>query len=121
MIQFSVATEVAKSLIGDLYKPIFEQITPNEVGKMARALALAREYGARLQAKSQNLKDGGLDALVNNYPDHGFVIDREEASTIFHRLRSPNRVETQLIAALGDAALAPNDDGADIRFLSQPQ
>lgn len=39
--------------------------------------------------------------LVDSYPDHGFVIDRTEASRLFYKVRAPNKEERALVLALG--------------------
>ena len=49
------------------------------------------------------LKNGRvMDYLVAAYPDHGFVIDREEAGDLFHNVEKPTAELERLADALGE-------------------
>lgn len=85
-----VASEIAGSLVMGLFEPMFAQIDPIRLGEMNAALQIAHEYGNRLNEKAQNLKDTALSKLINNYPTHGFVIDRAEARKLFERVVPPS-------------------------------
>lgn len=88
-----VASEIASKLVMGIYEPMYAQIDPIRLGEMNAALQIAHEYGTRLTEKSKNLKTGALAKLINSYPNHGFVIDRAEARTLFERVDSPNPQE----------------------------
>lgn len=47
-----------------------------------------------------------IDKLATGYPDHGFVIDREEAETLFKNVEEPNDLLQTLSGNLG--SLDPN-------------
>lgn len=94
------ATEIATSLTVGLFQPIYEQIEPNRLGEIARAMSIAEQYGERLDRVSDNLKPGALQKMVNGYPSHRFVIDREEASDLFRRVREPETDEWVLTESL---------------------
>ncbi|WP_106935439.1 SDH family Clp fold serine proteinase [Variovorax sp. PMC12] len=81
-----VASELAGDLVRGIYEPMYAQIDPVRLGEMNAALQIAHEYGTRLNDKSKNLKPDALGKLINNYPAHGFVIDRAEARTLFERV-----------------------------------
>ena len=51
-------------------------------------MRVAMEYGNRLNRG--NLKEGALARLISGYPSHGFIIDRDEAATLFERVRDVN-------------------------------
>jgi len=118
------AAELAASLVGTLLEPIYRQIEPVKIGENQRAMSITKGYGLRLAQKSGVLKDGKvMDFLVAAYPDHGFVIDREEAGGLFHNVMKPTVELERLAEVLGDKALFPRDPsasnrGAEIRFLS---
>jgi len=65
----------------DLTKPLLDKTDPVRYTTASRALKIAEEYAARLlqpkypRAKAQQI----ARHLVEKYPDHGFVIDRQEA------------------------------------------
>ena len=96
-----VASEIASNLVRGIYEPIFAQIDPVRLGEMNAALQIAHEYGTRLNKKSANLKDNALSKLINNYPTHGFVIDRAEARDLFIRVEPPD----ERVALAGKFAL----------------
>lgn len=94
------ATEIATSLTVGLFQPIYQQIEPNRLGEIARAMSIAEQYGERLDRVSDNLKPGALQKLVNGYPSHRFVIDREETKDLFRRVREPEPDERVLVESL---------------------
>ena len=63
-------------------------------------MRIAREYGERL--KSKLLKSGALDRLVQDYPSHGFVIDKEEALQYFTKVDDLTPDEMSLAEFLED-------------------
>jgi len=85
-ITLQTAAKIASDLATGLLVPISAQINPVYVGEVARALNIANRYGRMLDRRSQNLKPGGLDLLISDYPSHGFVIDGHEAQNIFNRV-----------------------------------
>lgn len=88
-------TRLAASIAGEMtvgmLRPLYEQIDPIRLGEIERAMMVAAEYGERI--KTDNLKDGSLDKLITAYPSHGFVIDRDEAATLFFDVRAPSAEE----------------------------
>lgn len=118
------AAELSAKMVVGLLDPVFAQVEPMKVGENARAMNITRAYGARLSQSAKSLHAPQmLDYLVNAYPDHGFVIDREEASYIFRDVREPTADMARLASALGERALipklgVPGAEGALIEFLS---
>lgn len=92
------AAEIAAKLTVGLMDPIFAQIDPVRLGEINRAILVAHEYGTRIGSK--NLKPEMLDKLVAGYPDHSFVIDRDEAKELFHNIRRPSEMEMKLAIML---------------------
>lgn len=91
-----VASEIASRLVMGMYEPMYSQIDPIRLGEMNAALQIAHAYGTRLEEKSKSLKSGALSKLINEYPTHGFVIDRAEARTLFNSIVSPQAHEQKL-------------------------
>ncbi|HYE79239.1 MAG TPA: SppA protein [bacterium] len=91
-----LAAELAGTLSLGLVTPIIAQVDPMRIGEIQRAVAIALEYGRRL---GTSLKPGALDRLVTSYPDHSFVIDREEASELF-KVVSPQTDHEYIMALL---------------------
>ncbi len=98
------ATEIATNLTIGLFQPIYQQIEPNRLGEITRAVSIAQEYGLRLNNVSKNLKEtrefSALQKLVNGYPSHRFVIDRAETEDLFKRVRGPEQDEQALVDSL---------------------
>lgn len=91
-----IASEICSKLVIGLYEPLLAQIDPVKLGEMNAALQIANNYGSRLNDKSKSLKSNALAKLINDYPTHGFVIDRAESKTLFERVSKPNEMEQQL-------------------------
>ena len=109
-ITFKTAAEAASPIVSGVLSPIFAQIDPIKVGETARALQIASQYAELLGRSSRNLRDGyrGIDKLARGYPDHGFVIDREEAKALFNNVTEPDDRLLSLAKYLG-----PLDPGRD--------
>ena len=87
IISFRTAAQAASELVTRLYRPIFSQIDPMEVGEKARSMRIASDYGSRLNSQADNLKDQALKHLTQTYPSHSFVIDSQEAERLFKATR----------------------------------
>ena len=120
-VTFKTATQVAVELAKGVVAPVMAQIDPMHVGEVSRALKIGKEYGARLSEVSGNLNEGMLDRLVEQYPSHGFVIDRREAKEIFVAVRGVKPEEAVLIEMppLHACIRRPGMDGAILMFLSE--
>ena len=116
------AGEFATNLASGLFSNLFGQVDPMYVGEAARALSIAKAYGERLYDGSQNWTGEALGQLLSHYPSHGFVIDREEAMNLFHKLRKPQGDEIILADAMGDRSRVPRyqNEGSSptIKFLN---
>ncbi|HWQ93040.1 MAG TPA: hypothetical protein VN673_15290 [Clostridia bacterium] len=83
------AGEIAKSLALGITTPIAAQIEPLLLGRVDRSMKIAEAYSERLS------KDFvGKSKLCGGYPSHSFVIDFEEAKTMFPSLREPDDRES---------------------------
>jgi hypothetical protein len=97
-ISAKTSAEIAREFAVGLFSPMTSQIDPERLGEVQRAVNIARAYGERLD--KGNLKAGGLDKLVQEYPTHGFVIDLEEAQTIFSNVRAADSLEASIAFSL---------------------
>jgi hypothetical protein len=93
-----LAAEIASHLAAGLYEKIYAQIDPAHLGSIERSIHIASDYGVRL--KTNNVKRGTIDKLVNGYSSHNFVIDIEEAKLLFEIVRMPNDIEEELAGCL---------------------
>jgi hypothetical protein len=106
-ITVRTASEIAAKLTEALYSRISEQIDPIHMGEVNRSMAIAEKYGARLKEKGKNCKEDTLKSLISDYPSHGFVIDMEEAATMFNSVRACNGDELALLRELSWYARTP--------------
>ena len=98
-ISFQTASELATKIASSLFNPIFANISPKDIGRSARAMQIAEDYGMRLNQTSKNLKDArfALRFLTWGCPSHDFVIDMDEASMLFENVRQTSEAEEKLI------------------------
>jgi len=81
-----VATVVpmAMKFTADIVRPLMENIDVVRYTEMSRILKVGEDYAVRLLTKKYGDYEAKLIAnrLVSDYPEHGFVIDNEEAASI---------------------------------------
>lgn len=120
-VTLKTATQIATELAKGIVSPIIAQIDPMHVGEVSRALKIGKQYGERLSAHSNNLNEGSLDRLVEEYPSHGFVIDRKEASELFVNVRKLTASESALVQLLGAVVRTPSSamDDPILFFVSE--
>lgn len=113
------AAEIATKLAHGLVSPIYAQIDPYKIGESQRAIAIAFSYGQRLDEKVKNLKNtASLKSLVLDYPSHGFVIDRKEATKLFKNVRAPADLEQIVIDELYDLCKNPGSQNPIVTIIS---
>ena len=118
-ITSKMATEIATQMTTGLFTALYRQVDPMHIGEAARAMSIASHYGDRLLKTGCNIEVDALKFLTSMYPSHGFVIDRNEAQSLFNHVREPIPEETLLLEELGEEAIWPIDDmEASIGFLS---
>ena len=101
-ISFDVASRIAANIATGVMAPIYEQIDPELLGSDLRDLNEARLYGERLVKYGGNTTDDAVRRLVEDYPTHAFIIDREEAMSIFKKVpQLPGEVDN-LMNVLGE-------------------
>ena len=91
-------------------RPLLENIDAVHYTRMSRILKVAQEYASRLLVPQYTKKEADAIAvkLVEEYPEHGFVIDREETQRIGLRIESPQDRLSAVLDALS-VALGDND------------
>ena len=121
-ITLRTATRIAMEMATGLFAPLYNQVDPMHVGEARRAMSIASRYGDRLLRKGGNITPDALGFITSEYPSHGFVIDRQEASTLFSNVREPEPAEVLLVEELDDRALYPrvfeSFEGSAFEFLS---
>ena len=104
-----MASQIATEMTTGLLAPLYGQVDPLHIGEAARAMSIAGHYGMRLLTKGGNIESDGLEFITSEYPSHGFVIDREEASNLFQNVREPTLKEAHLAEKLDKRALDPRN------------
>lgn len=98
IITTQTAADIASSLCASLFSPITEKIDPMRIGEMQRSLDIAIQYAIRLGGNRTQ-----VEKLAKEYPCHSFVIDIDEASSIFPNVRVPVQSEEIVFAQLMNA------------------
>ncbi len=119
-ITFKTAADIASKLTGGMFSHVYQQIEVMHVGEAARAMSIASEYGERLNASANNLRDGALGILIAGYPSHSFVIDQEEARLLFKNVRGISDKERAVCDALGGLSRNPASKLDPVYYLSDP-
>lgn len=72
-------------------RPLIENIDAVHYTQMARVLRVAEEYAVRLLSSKHTEEEARkiAQSLVEEYPEHGFVIDSDEAKKIGLKVQNP--------------------------------
>ncbi len=79
-----VLLPIAAKFVSDMMCPMLNKIDAVHYAKQARILAVAQHYAVRLlllAGAPEERANKIADWLVNRYPEHGFVIDRQEVES----------------------------------------
>ena len=109
-ISMKTASDIAANLVTGLFQPIMQQIDPHRLSEVSRMMNIAREYGKRL--KMPNLKgnkESQLGYLIESYPSHGFIIDEEEAKTIFDKVLEVTSIEQDVMRLYYNLVTKPSE------------
>ena len=121
-ITLKTAAEISTEMTTGLFRPLYNQVDPLHIGEAGRAMSIAGRYGRRLLDHAENIGSRELDFIMSEYPSHGFVIDRQEATSLFKNVREPSGTEVLLAYKLGLPARLPDHtqigEGVPFRFLS---
>lgn len=101
VVSFHTASHAAREIVSGLYGPILGKIDPEELGSRTRAMRIGEDYGERLDLRWENLRGNALKRLSQTYSSHEFVIDRQEAESLFNRVRMANDAEMKFVEELG--------------------
>lgn len=106
------ASEVAEKAAVGLLSPIVAQIDPIRLGGFARLRKMSREYCTRLM-RNRNVPSrdlpGIIDRFVESYPDHGFVIDCDEAKKYLKTVEETSETDRQVFEYLSAVLRIPHD------------
>ena len=106
-ISFDVASRIAANMTTGIMSPIYAQIKPDDLGKDLRDLQIATAYGERLIKYGGNAESKAVRRLVEGYPSHSFIIDADEAGTLFRTVSDQSNEVTTLTTALESEQLDP--------------
>ena len=110
----AIAAETAARLTVGMFAPLFGQIDPIRVGETTMANLVAHKYALALLEDEEgepraNTTPEAIAQLVSTYPAHDYVIDRQEAKTLFTKVRPPSDDEKVLISHFSHILLSPSD------------
>ena len=92
-------TPQAMKFTADLLRPLFEKVDVVQYTNRQRTLKVAEEYAVRLLRTQYHMDQAKAIArrLVYMYPEHGFVIDCDEARDIGLNIREPTVEQAQFL------------------------
>jgi hypothetical protein len=97
-----------------LTRPLFSKLDVVRYTQTSRALKVGEEYARRLLRRTLGPEraDQVARKLVENYPEHAFIIDREEATELGLRVRQLDSEEEGILDQLsqslgGEVAIGP--------------
>ena len=96
-VGFEAASRVASMIATGVMAPVYQQVDPESLGNDLRDLSIATEYGERLVGHGGNATKETVRKLVEDYPSHDFIIDREEAQEQFAKV---NETTTEMDALI---------------------
>jgi hypothetical protein len=106
-ISFKMASEIAGKITADIMDNVYEQVNVEAIGEDTRNLKVASEYCSRLDRRFQNIKMRGIESLVHGYVSHDFVIDFEDAQTLFKRVERPTASLQRMLSSNLDDMVVP--------------
>ena len=76
----------ATSLLSPIADPLYRLVNYRELGEASRHLAVSQEYAEKSMRRWSPLDDAAIESIVRQlvweYPDHGYIIDIDEAHGI---------------------------------------
>lgn len=112
-ITLKTASHIAAELTVGFVAPIFEKLDPVVIAEDYRSNRVAHAYAERLNFHSKTLVRhqafDALEKLLSGYPSHGFVIDRQEAASLFRQVKPISDEVVALIDDLGADAIMPRN------------
>lgn len=97
-----LAMDISVMLTSNLIRPIVNHI---DVFALAEDLGRSETiigYGRRLAEHGNNTHANAVETLVKRYPAHDFIIDSDEAKTLFFSVEAPSDDLYRLIDLLGE-------------------
>ena len=119
-IGFEVASRVASTIATGVMTPVYQQVNPETLGNDLRDLSIATAYGERLAEHGGNATREAVRRLVEDYPAHDFIIDREEARELFTSVNETTDEMDALIRALDEVAYSVQDPHTILRADRHP-
>ena len=113
-ISMKTASDIAANLVTDLFQPMMQQIDPHRLSEVNRIMNITREYGKRLKmpnlkGNNKSQKERQLGYLIEGYPSHGFVIDKEEARSLFDKVLDVTSIEQNVMKLYYDIVTKPSE------------
>lgn len=86
----------------DMTHPLLENLDTVHYTQVSRVLKVAEEYATRLLSPRypDEIAESIARHLVENYPEHDFVIDAEEAAAFGLRTDKPNEIQAEILDLL---------------------
>lgn len=107
-----IAGDMAVQVTGAVANALYSQIDPQRLAEMNRTVSIALSYGKSLSKKTESISEESLIKLIMNYPSHGFVIDYEEAKTLFNKVEKPTELESKICQLMWSTLQEPKENSS---------
>ncbi|WP_299105229.1 ATP-dependent Clp protease proteolytic subunit [uncultured Tenacibaculum sp.] len=107
--------------LSQFYKPLLSQINPYNLGSKKRALDIGQHYAIRVLTEyNRSLPEYNrqvlVDYLVNQCPDHGYVIDFNFISKVLKNVKLSKEISEEYSTQLSEVSSALMDS-SDFSFI----
>lgn len=118
-------TELSKQIfdyLSSFYRPLLDKIDPYKLGDKKRKLDIGKKYADKILSQYNKSLDEEnrrvlVDYLVNECPDHGYVIDFDEISKYLSNVRKTTDVSLDYKDKIGKLTDLFMDFSEDIMFV----
>lgn len=89
---FETRNKIATEFVNEMIRPLMEKIDAVHYTKMARIMDVMKMYGKQLMRRAgypDNRLRSAIEALGENYPEHGYMIDANEARGLGLKVEVP--------------------------------
>lgn len=104
--QFDTVSKISFNLVTEMVRPLVEKIDAVHYNKMVRHMRIMKMYAETLMKRAGYAAQKASEiseALVEQYPDHGYVIDVEEAKQLGLKITEPDTVVQGLLRRIESA------------------
>lgn len=118
-ISFDVSSKIASDIAAKVMTPVYAQIDPEILGNDLRNLKVVTAYGKRLSDVGGNVRPRTITKLVEDYPSHDFIIDRDETETLLKTVEELPEEVYSILSLLPENEINPSTKTPTVKRLDK--